>query len=84
MAGAVWTTERTSGPQVPADVRPAARSLSLWGPLHVLAGVAGALVAVMVYKPGWAVAAALLVAAYVGAWATGVVVARLHPPPDIA
>lgn len=125
LAGAVWTTERTSGferpfitlggaalvllvpvgpiiggrllrnliitaqqhpspgPQVPDDVRQAARSPSLWGPVHALAGVAGALVAVMVYKPGWAVSAALLVAAFTGAWATGVAVARLRPPPDV-
>ena len=117
LAGAVWTTETTSGfsrpfitlgaaallllvpvgPMVggrrlrllidsasastadgradPDRLAMAAADPVLWGAVHSLVGVAVGLVAVMVYKPGWAVTAMLLLATFAAGWGSGVVVA---------
>lgn len=61
-------------PLVPA-VRAEARSAAIWGPVHSLVGVAVGLVALMVYKPGWAAGVVLLVASFLLGWASGAAVA---------
>lgn len=52
-----------------------AGSPRLWGPIYSLVGVSGGLVALMVYKPGWIVGAALLLVSFVVGWVAGAVVA---------
>lgn len=59
----------------PADLRADAVSPALWGPVHSLVGVGVGEVALMIYKPGWAVGALLLVVTFVAGWVTGTVLA---------
>ena len=65
---------RALTPEVKADVRTA----GLWGPVHSLVGVAIGLVALMVYKPGWATGAALLVVTFVIGWASAYALPTVH------
>lgn len=68
---------RTAGDgTLPAEVRAAAASPALWGPVHSLVGVGIGLVALMVYKPGWVAGALLLVATFGLGWIAGVITAR--------
>ncbi|MEX0836574.1 MAG: hypothetical protein WD010_10810 [Nitriliruptor sp.] len=62
-----------------ADLRAAAAAPSLWGPVHSLVGVGVGLVALMVYKPGWAAGVALLLVTFAAGWLAGVVAARSAP-----
>lgn len=61
---------------VPADLVAESRSPLLWGPVHSLVGVGVGLVALMIYKPGWGVGAALLALTFAAGWGLGVVLAH--------
>ena len=60
---------------VPPDLVAASRSPLLWGPVHSLVGVGVGLVALMIYKPGWAAGAALLAVTFAAGWGLGVALA---------
>lgn len=59
----------------PGDLLAQARSSKLWGPIHSLVGVGIGFVALMVYKPGWGVGAALLLLTFALGWVAGAMVA---------
>lgn len=59
-----------------AQLRAAAASPGLWGPVHSLVGVGIGLVALMVYKPDWLPGVALLVITFAAGWLAGVALAR--------
>jgi hypothetical protein len=67
-------TAAGDGP-APAEVLAQARSAALWGPIHSLVGVSVGLVALMVYKPTWAVGGLLLVGGFATGWVAGILVA---------
>lgn len=48
-----------------------ARTPRLWGPVHAMIGIAVGMVALMVYKPNWAVGVVLLAVTTAGGWAIG-------------
>lgn len=58
------------------DLVAAARAPRLWGPIHSLVGVSIALIALMVYKPGWVAGAALVFVGFGLGWLSGHAVAR--------
>ena len=62
------------------EVEANARTARLWGPVHSLVGVAVGLVALMVYKPGWAAGGILLVVTFGLGWASAHVIPTRHPP----
>lgn len=61
-----------------------ARSAGLWGPIHSLVGVGVGFVALMIYKPGWSVGAALVTLTFATGWAAGSVVASSGNPGPLA
>lgn len=65
----------------PETLLAAARSSALWGPVHSLVGVAVGLVALMVYKPGWAVGTIVLVLTFAAGWAVGTALAPASTAP---
>lgn len=70
----------TDASEPPSDLRSAARSPVLWGAVHSLVGVGLGLVALMVYKPGWLIGAALLLSSFMAGWASGVIASRSDAP----
>lgn len=64
------------GDEVPPALAAEARSPLLWGPVHSLVGVGVGLVALMIYKPGWAAGAALLAVTFAAGWGVGVALAN--------
>jgi hypothetical protein len=71
--------ELQAGP-APVDLRQAAGSPSLWGPVHSLVGVGIGLVAVMVYKPGWVATAVILLLTFAAGWLAGAMASRRPTP----
>lgn len=72
----VAQAEETPGEAAPTDLRSAAGSPALWGPVHSLLGVGVGLVALMVYKPSWAGGVVLLLLTFALGWGSGVLAAR--------
>jgi hypothetical protein len=72
----VARAEESDGDGASVELLSQARAPSLWGPLHSLVGVGIGLVALMTYKPGWAVGALLLVATFALGWAGGSMLSR--------
>lgn len=61
--------------EAPGGLLADARAARLWGPIHSLVGVGIGFVALMVYKPGWGVGAALLLVTFAAGWVAGALVA---------
>lgn len=59
----------------PAELRAEVRAPALWGPVHSLVGVGVGEVALMIYKPGWAVGIVVLVGTFIAGWLVGSVLA---------
>lgn len=66
---------QAEGP-VSSELRSAATTPALWGPVHSLLGVAVGLIGLMVYKPGWGGGIAWLLLTFAIGWGVGVAVSR--------